>query len=127
MTTLTTDTFNKQSKTTKKMAASAKEKILILGDMLELGKHSRHLHKNLSKSINNTDIDKVYIYGKYVKYVFDGLRSSKKGLILRNFNEIVNLIKYKINNNDYLMIKGSNSTGLNKLSSILKKGKINAL
>ncbi len=103
------------------------KKILILGDMLELGKHSRYLHKNLSKSINNTDIDKVYIYGKYAKYVFDGLTSSKKGLILRNFNEIVNLIKYKINNNDYLMIKGSNSTGLNKLSSILKKGKINAL
>ncbi len=31
-----------------------------------------------------------------------------------------------IKNGDYLMIKGSNSTGLNKISQSLKVGKINA-
>jgi len=37
------------------------------------------------------------------------------------------LIKNDINNNDYLMIKGSNSTGLHKLTNSLKTGKINVL
>ena len=41
--------------------------------------------------------------------------------------EIINLIKNNINNNDYLMIKGSNSTGLNIIANNLKKGNINAL
>ena len=38
-------------------------------------------------------------------------------------------IKFKnsLNNNDYLMIKGSNSTGLNTLVKQIKIGKINAL
>jgi len=36
------------------------------------------------------------------------------------------LIINKLNNNDYLMIKGSNSTGLNKFTNKLKKIK-NAL
>ena len=46
----------------------------------------------------------------------------------KHFNsQIIDLIKNNINNNDYLMIKGSNSTGLNKLTSDIKKGKINAL
>ena len=31
--------------------------------MLELGKKSEILHKNLSKVINNSDIDKVFIKG----------------------------------------------------------------
>jgi len=37
------------------------------------------------------------------------------------------LIKNTLNNNDYLMIKGSNSTGLNSLVNQIKTGKINAL
>ena len=48
-------------------------------------------------------------------------------MILKNNSEIISLIKKTINNNDYLMIKGSNSTGLNKLTSDIKKQKINAL
>ena len=46
---------------------------------------------------------------------------------MRGKNEIISLIKNNINNNDYLMIKGSNSTGLNKLATNLKKGNLDAL
>ena len=56
------------------------------------------------------------------------LHKNKKGSILKSHSEIINLIKNNINNNDYLMIKGSNSTGLNKLTNDIKLlGKINAL
>ncbi len=103
------------------------KKHLILGDMLELGKHSKKLHKEISKDINKTSIDNVNIIGKYVKETFKNLHKSKKGLILKKNSHIINLIKNNINNNDYLMIKGSNSTGLNKIANNLKIGKINAL
>ena len=39
------------------------KKYLLLGDMLELGSKSEKLHKDLSKVINNSDIDKVFIKG----------------------------------------------------------------
>ena len=39
------------------------KKYLLLGDMLELGRHSEKLHENLSKVINTSDIDKVFIKG----------------------------------------------------------------
>ena len=51
----------------------------------------------------------------------------KKGLILKNKSQIIDLIKNNINNNDYLMIKGSNSTGLNKITNEIKTGKVYAL
>ena len=48
-------------------------------------------------------------------------------MIIKNESQIIDLIKNNLNNNDYLMIKGSNSTGLNTLVNQIKKGKINAL
>ena len=55
------------------------------------------------------------------------LNKNKKGFILKNNSEIITLIKNSLNNNDYLMIKGSNTTGLNKLTNEIKIGKHNAL
>ena len=103
------------------------KKHLILGDMLELGSHSKKLHKAISKDINNTSINNVSVVGKYMENTYKNLNKNKKGSILKKNSEIIDLIKNNINNNDYLMIKGSNSTGLNKLASSLKHGKINAI
>jgi hypothetical protein len=69
----------------------------------------------------------VHVYGNYIKHTFKKIIHKKKGLILRDKNAIISLIKNNINNNDYLMIKGSNSTGLHRLASNLKKGNLHAL
>jgi len=102
-------------------------KYLILGDMLELGKFSKILHKKISKTINKTSIKKVYVIGKHVKETFYSIDRKKRGRILRNKKEIYQLIKNDLNNNDHLMIKASNSTGLNIVATNIKKGKINAI
>ena len=96
-------------------------KYLILGDMLELGKYSIEQHKLISKIINKTKINQVYAIGKYIKETFKGLKSSKKAKILNKNFDIINLINNNLNNNDYLMIKGSNSTGLHKMITNLKQ------
>jgi len=103
------------------------KKHLILGDMLELGKYSKKLHTDMSSVINSSSINNVNVYGKYVKEIYKNIQEKKKGLILKKTSQIIDLIKNNINNNDYLMIKGSNSTGLYKLANNLKIGKINAL
>jgi murE/murF fusion protein len=53
------------------------------------------------------------------------LKKNKKGKILNTMSDIGSLIRNYINDNDYVMIKGSNLTGLNNFSKKLKKGKIN--
>jgi cytidyltransferase-like protein len=63
----------------------------------------------------------------YIKETYKNINMTKRGLILKNNAQIINLIKKNINNNDYLMIKGSHSTGLNKLTNNIKMGKVNAL
>ena len=59
--------------------------------------------------------------GKFILETFKGLKTSKKAKILNNKIDIIDLINKNLNNNDYLMIKGSHSTGLHKISRSLKK------
>ncbi len=49
----------------------ALKKYLILGDMLQLGKHSQRLHEKLAKNINASKIDYVYVYGNEVKRTYN--------------------------------------------------------
>ena len=103
------------------------KKHLVIGDMLELGKYSKKLHIEIGKSINKTSLKNVNVIGHHVKWIFNNLYKSKKGIIIKKKSQIIDLIKNNLNNNDYLMIKGSNSTGLNSLTNQIKRGKINVL
>ena len=101
------------------------QKILLLGDMLELGKKTNFFHKNLAKYINNSNIDKVFVIGKYILETYKLIKKNKKGKILNTISDISSVIKNYINDNDVVMIKGSNATGLNNFSKKLKGGEIN--
>ena len=103
-----------------KIDTKKSQKYLLLGDMLELGIHSKKLHESIVPIINKTKIKKVYIKGNKVTYIFNKLLESKKGKILRNKSQIIDLIKEDLDNNDYLMIKASNATGFNKIVKELK-------
>ena len=103
-----------------KLQSKKAKKYLLLGDMLELGKHSKNLHKSIGTIINQTNIDKVFVKGNEVLSIFNSISESKKGKILNNNSQIINLIKNDLNNNDYLMVKASNATGLNKIINSLK-------
>ena len=81
--------------------------------MLELGKKSEDYHKNLSKVINNSDIDKVFIKGNKTLYTYRSINKNKRGNIFQHDDDIDFTLKNIIANNDYLMIKGSNATCLN--------------
>ena len=103
------------------------KKLVFLGDMLELGKKSKNLHKKLSSVINKTDIDKVFVYGKHIKETFNLLSKNKKGKIFNDLNEAYEHFSKIVHNNDLLMVKGSNATGLNRFSKNIKKGYISAI
>ncbi|MDB4066138.1 UDP-N-acetylmuramoyl-L-alanyl-D-glutamate--2,6-diaminopimelate ligase [Candidatus Pelagibacter sp.] len=96
------------------------KKYLLLGDMLELGQHSKKLHLSIAKIINNTKIYKVFVIGSEVFYTYNSISKKKKGRILNNKSQIIDLIKNDLNNNDYLMVKASNATGLNKIVREIK-------
>ena len=102
-------------------------KLVFLCDMLELGKKSKKLHRALSSVINRSDIDKVFVCGKYIKETFNYLSRNKKGKVFKNLKEAYDHFGKILHNNDLLMVKGSNATGLNRFSKNIKKGQISAI
>ena len=96
------------------------KKYLLIGDMLELGNHSKKLHQSIAPLINQTNIDKVFVKGKMASLVFDNISKAKRGRVLVNKSHIIEFIKKDLNNNDYLMIKASLATGFNNIVKDLK-------
>ena len=96
------------------------KKYLLIGDMLELGNHSKKLHQSIAPLINQTNIDKVFVKGKMASLVFDNISKAKRGRVLVNKSQIIEFIKKDLNNNDYLMIKASLATGFNNIVKDLK-------
>ena len=95
--------------------------------MLELGKKSKKLHRALSAVINRSNIDKVFVCGKHIKETFNYLYTNKKGKVFKNIKEAYVHFGKILHNNDLLMVKGSNATGLNQFSKNIKRGQISAI
>ena len=74
-----------------------------------------------------SNIDKLFVYGKNTFKTYQKTYKVKQGNILQNLSDFDEIFSDIINNDDYLMIKGSNATGLNKLSKLIISGRKYAL
>ena len=103
------------------------QKYILLGDMLELGSKSQILHENLSPIINYSKINKLFVHGKHIMNTYKNVNKNKRGNILQEKSDFREILLPILRNNDYLMIKGSNATGLKKITENLTKGRVNAI
>ena len=91
------------------------KKILVIGDMAELGENSRKYHQELSRLIKETKIDLTLGIGKYVKEVITLLDGKNTW-----FNSKDELVKYLYScmKNSTILVKGSRSM---KMEEIIEK------
>jgi UDP-N-acetylmuramoyl-tripeptide--D-alanyl-D-alanine ligase len=97
-----------------------RRKVLIMGDMCELGKDAGHYHENLSATIDKSGIDMVFVCGSLAKRLFDNLIECKKGVWCENSMELAEKIPGEIQNGDGILVKGSNSMKTNHIVSVIK-------
>lgn len=98
-------------------------KILVLGDMLELGLYSEEMHKNLAQIIDPDKINLVYLAGKEMKYLALELEKQKKISCFwgENIEEILLAVVDCVKANDIIMLKSSNSIATHKIVAALKE------
>ena len=91
-------------------------KILILGDMLELGKYEIIEHEKLGKFINAKNIDIVLTYGNLIKFTFQKIDNIKfEKYHFNNFKSLYNKFHSITKKNDLVYIKSSRSKRLERL------------
>ena len=103
------------------------KKHIILGDMLELGKHSKKLHMDISDKINKISVKKVHVIGRDIRETLKKIKKDKRGIIFKNDSQLKDFMTNNLSDGDYLMVKGSNSTGLFNFISKLKQKNTHAL
>jgi UDP-N-acetylmuramoyl-tripeptide--D-alanyl-D-alanine ligase len=96
----------------KNMDCSSGKKILVLGDMLELGADSEGLHAALKRDVRAVGADNIFLIGQSMRALARELEdyevSAKADKLLDIQARIINSLDF----GDVIMVKGSKGTGL---------------
>ena len=103
-------------------------KIVILGDMVDLGEGSLEMHLALKEDIIMNKIDKVICFGESMKHLHKSLPTQKQYGSYFTLKELAIDLPNKLKNGDILLIKGSfYLTRLYYFTQHLREGTLSAL
>ena len=95
-------------------------KILVIGEMLELGKYSKYYHEKLAYNLQSIDDATIYFIGN--KKLHNIMMKYKNITCYERINtEIIQDVLNTIENNNILFLKGSHSINLGMFLEYLKQ------
>ena len=95
-------------------------KILVLGDMHELGDKTESEHIKLGLLIGSMNIDAVFGFGEHIRFTLDVIQSKKiKKKYHNKKNELIKDLKKYYNSGDIVYVKGSRCM---KMEEIIYEG-----
>ena len=99
------------------------KKILILGDMMELGDNAVDFHINLLNYLSKINFDKIIICGELMNLALKKT-NFKNMKHISNIDNLLDYLKKIADNGDLILVKGSNSSLANFLVNeyLLRKG-----
>jgi UDP-N-acetylmuramoyl-tripeptide--D-alanyl-D-alanine ligase len=118
--TLICDSYNANPDSMRKAIESFAEikagrKLIILGDMLELGDKSKEEHLNVLKTLNTYCIDEVLLVGR----IFESLSSGFGYKSFRNTDGLKDYLTSHPLKGYHILVKGSNGITLDKIYDLL--------
>ncbi|WP_025025880.1 YheC/YheD family protein [Caldalkalibacillus mannanilyticus] len=100
-----------------------KKKIVVLGDMLELGEHTREGHKEVGRYLAKKKMDTIYTYGQKAKWIGIGAVSAGfPATHIKHFNDrpaLHHALEKEVDNNHLILVKGSSLMNMNETASHL--------
>ncbi|WP_208559607.1 UDP-N-acetylmuramoyl-tripeptide--D-alanyl-D-alanine ligase [Marinilactibacillus kalidii] len=100
-------------------------KIVVLGDILELGTLSEQLHLDVAKAIDAASIDQLVLYGEEMGIVYETVKDQFSLETIRHFSgdkqPMIDYLRKTIQSNDTVLLKSSLGTGILNVVNDLKK------
>ncbi|MEM1397687.1 MAG: UDP-N-acetylmuramoyl-tripeptide--D-alanyl-D-alanine ligase [Pseudomonadota bacterium] len=100
-------------------ASPSGRKIVVLGDMLELGENAAGLHAGLKPNVEAAGVAKVYTVGRLAKSLFDAVGAPMKGTASETSTDVVRQLQEDLQDGDIVMVKGSNASKVSKVVDAL--------
>ena len=98
------------------MSNYKKNTVLVLGDMLELGKYKKKLHKEVGKYAKKKGINTLIGYGKLAKEMVKGY--GERGFFFENEKDLKSYLKKNITSKDVILIKGSRGMKMERFTNV---------
>ncbi len=95
-------------------------KILVLGDMKELGRQEVQLHENLAATVEKYGINHVFACGNLMKHLFNNIQDSRKEAWSDNSENLKEKVISFIKPGDKILVKGSHSMHMDKIVEGIK-------
>ncbi|MCX9098735.1 UDP-N-acetylmuramoyl-tripeptide--D-alanyl-D-alanine ligase [Bacillus anthracis] len=95
-----------------------KKKMIVIGDMLELGKNAETYHREIGKMLNEKSIQYVFTYGELAKIVAEEASKKYDTGKVQSFNnkaKIAEEVLKVITENDVVLLKGSREMALEQI------------
>ena len=96
-------------------------KVLILGDMLELGRESPNLHRALKGSVEQTGAELIFLVGKDMAALADALGENRVAAHAQTSEQIAETVLNSLAFGDAVMVKGSNGVRLGALVTKIRE------
>jgi UDP-N-acetylmuramoyl-tripeptide--D-alanyl-D-alanine ligase len=96
-------------------------KVLVLGDMLELGEQSPRLHASLADAVNASGADRIYLVGPQMAALATALGPGRVTAHSQTTAEIGKIVLADLAYGDAVMIKASNGIGLADIVEQIRK------
>ena len=103
------------------LSTSDQKKLVLMGDMVELGKDSELFHKEIGEYARSLGINKFLSIGKFSKYSSDAFGDN--GYHFENSESLKSFLNNEIDSNLHILIKGSRSTQLEEYVDFIKNGR----
>jgi UDP-N-acetylmuramoyl-tripeptide--D-alanyl-D-alanine ligase len=94
-------------------------RIIVLGDMKELGGESRKMHVNLAPAILQAKIAQVYACGSAMRDLFEALPENLRGAWCSTSGDLAPLVAAAVKDGDVITVKGSHSMAMEKVVQAL--------
>jgi len=101
---------------------TAGRKIVVLGDMYELGADELRLHADLAGPLVEAGIARVIVTGESMRALRGALPRGMRGAWAQDWESALGALEQELQNGDLVLVKGSNATGLGKLVAKIKEG-----
>ena len=97
------------------------KKIVVLGDMLELGKRARGEHENLAMPLQAAGVDLLYCSGQHMKALYDKMPVANQGAHRTTSAELAEIVPDALAPGDVVLVKGSLGSQMKTIVEAMRK------
>lgn len=96
-------------------------RIVVLGDMLELGPEAAEMHASIAPDLVRAEVDQLFTAGPLMARLFYAAPEAMRGAHRRTAVELEEAIVSDIHAGDIVMVKGSNGSRMSRIVAAIRK------